>query len=87
MARVELQNLRKEFDKGTIVAVDDLNISIKDGEFIERATPEQIEMAELTIEVCDGNPTFVEENVDYFVDTVGNYCPWSAELTGVEDFR
>lgn len=50
-------------------------------------SPENIEMAELTIELCDGNPTFVEENVDYFVNTVGNYCPWSAELVDVEDFR
>lgn len=49
--------------------------------------PEQIEMAEITAEVCDGAPSFVEEEVDYFVDTVGRYCPWSAELTGVEDYR
>ena len=49
--------------------------------------PEDIEMAEFTIEVCDGRPSFVEENVDEFVDNVGRYCPWSAALVQVEDFR
>ena len=44
-------------------------------------------MAEFTIEVCDGRPSFVEENVDEFVDNVGRYCPWSAALVQVEDFR
>ena len=29
--------------------------------------PEQIEMAEITVEVCDGITSFVEEEVDYFV--------------------
>jgi len=50
-------------------------------------SPEEIEMAEITIEVCDGNPTFVEENVNTFVDDVGHYCPWSAELVDIEDYR
>ncbi|MDH4209148.1 MAG: hypothetical protein OEV76_09765, partial [Anaerolineae bacterium] len=45
---------------------------------------EQIEMAEITVEVCDGMPSFAEE-VDYFVETVGHYCPWSARLVAVED--
>lgn len=42
--------------------------------------PEDIEMAEFTVEVCDGLPSYVEDNVDEFVDTVNRYCPWSAEL-------
>ena len=49
--------------------------------------PEDIVMAEVTIELCDGTPQFVEDNVDYFVDSVGGYCPWSAELVDVEDYR
>lgn len=47
--------------------------------------PEMTAMAEVTIEVCDAAPSFVEDNVDYFVDDVGQYCPWSAELIHVED--
>ena len=34
-------------------------------------------LAELSIELCDGDPRFVEENVDEFVRT-GRYCPWSS---------
>lgn len=49
--------------------------------------PEDIEMADLTIEVCDGRPSYVEENVDEFVDVVDRYCPWGAELVDVEDYR
>jgi hypothetical protein len=49
--------------------------------------PEEIEMAEMTIELCDGTPTFIESEVDYFVETVGQYCPWSAELVEIIDYR
>lgn len=49
--------------------------------------PDAVEMAEATAEVCDGRPSFVESEVDYFVDEVGRYCPWSAELVGLQDLR
>ena len=42
--------------------------------------PATVEFVDLTIEVCDGMPSFVEENVDYFVDTVKQYCPWGAKV-------
>jgi Sporulation and spore germination len=49
--------------------------------------PALTRMAEVTVEVCDAAPSFVEANLDYFVDSVGRYCPWSAELIHVEDLR
>jgi hypothetical protein len=49
--------------------------------------PQEIEMAEFTTEVCDAEPSYVEENVAEFVDVVGRYCPWSANLVSIEDFR
>ena len=49
--------------------------------------PEEIEMAEFTIEICDGRPSFVEANVGEFVDNVRRYCPWSARLVELQDFR
>ncbi len=49
--------------------------------------PQLTEMAEVTIELCDGAPTYVEANIDEFVDTIGQYCPWGAELIHVEDLR
>jgi len=39
MANVELRDLRKEYDRGTIVAVDDLSMEINDGEFITVVGP------------------------------------------------
>jgi hypothetical protein len=49
--------------------------------------PEEIEMADFTIELCDGNPAFVEAELEYFVETVGHYCTWAAELVSIEDYR
>lgn len=46
--------------------------------------PEDIEFADLTIEVCDGSPSFIEDNCDDFVD---RYCPWNAELIDLRDCR
>jgi hypothetical protein len=42
--------------------------------------PASVEFADLTIELCDGMPSYVEENVDYYVDTVKRYCPWGAKV-------
>jgi hypothetical protein len=49
--------------------------------------PQDIEMAEITIELCDGMPSYVEANLDEFVDTVQRYCPWAAELASLQDLR
>lgn len=49
--------------------------------------PQDIEMAEMTIEVCDAEPSYVEQNVGEFVDNVKRYCPWSAKLVSVQDYR
>ena len=48
---------------------------------------EDIHMAELTIELCDGTPSQVEENLDYWLDTVKRFCPWSAEIVEITDYR
>ena len=49
--------------------------------------PYDIEMAELTIEVCSGRPSDVEKDLDYWVNNVGRFCPWSAVLIDTQDFR
>lgn len=49
--------------------------------------PGSIELADFTIELCDGTAAFVEEERNYWLDTVGQYCPWSATLVDVQDFR
>jgi hypothetical protein len=48
--------------------------------------PQDITMAEVAIEVCDGLPSYVEENVDEFVERVGRYCPWAAQLVELRDY-
>jgi len=48
---------------------------------------EDIVMAEFTIELCDGLPSHIEENLDYWVNTVGRFCPWSATLVSIKDYR
>lgn len=49
--------------------------------------PEQIEMAEAAIELCDGVPSYVEARTQEFVEVVGSFCPWSASLVEVQDLR
>jgi len=49
--------------------------------------PEDISMADVTIELCDARPSYVEEQVQEFVEVVGRYCSWGAELVSLEDFR
>lgn len=41
-------------------------------------------MAEVTIELCDGTPSLVEADLDYWLNAVGRFCPWSAELVSVD---
>lgn len=42
--------------------------------------PTTVHVADLTIEVCDGRPSMVEEDLDYWFDTVGRFCPWGARV-------
>lgn len=43
--------------------------------------PNQWALAEFSIEVCDGNPRYVEENLDEFVNNVGRFCPWGSKVS------
>lgn len=49
--------------------------------------PRAVQMAEVAIEVCDGRPSFVEAELDRWIEDVGRYCPWSAELVRLRDLR
>jgi len=42
--------------------------------------PETVEMTDISTEVCDAEPHFVQENLDYWVNTVKYYCPWGAKI-------
>jgi len=48
---------------------------------------DDIVMAEITIELCDGLPSHVEADIDYWVNQVRCFCPWSAKLVSIKDYR
>ncbi len=39
--------------------------------------PEEWSMADFSIELCDGNPQYVEENLDEYI-RIEAYCPWGS---------
>ena len=39
--------------------------------------PDEWAMAEFSIELCDGNPQYVEENLDEYI-RIQAYCPWGS---------
>ncbi len=47
---------------------------------------EEIEMADATIEVCDGRPSLVDSLLEDYL-TVGRFCPWGAQLVSIDDRR
>ena len=42
--------------------------------------PNTVQVADISIEVCDGRPSMVAADVDYWVDTVKQFCPWGGRL-------
>jgi hypothetical protein len=42
--------------------------------------PATLEFADVTIEVCDGLPSYVEDEIV----TSPDYCPWSAEIVSID---
>ncbi|MEO8361291.1 MAG: hypothetical protein ABI672_14765 [Vicinamibacteria bacterium] len=46
--------------------------------------PSTVTLADAAIEVCDGCPSFVENELPYWLNTVKTYCPWSAEILARE---
>jgi hypothetical protein len=44
--------------------------------------PAGAQMTEIAIEVCDGEPNYVEAHVQDYLQ-VGSYCPWGGRIVGV----
>ena len=49
--------------------------------------PDDIEIVDAAVEVCDGRPSYVDAHVDEYVDVIGRYCPWGARLVRLDDYR
>lgn len=39
--------------------------------------PDEWSLAEISIEICDGTPSWVESDLEYWL-TLGQFCPWSS---------
>ena len=49
-------------------------------------TPESVGFYDVTIELCDGRPSYVEEDLEYWLEAVKAYCPWSSRVVREEAF-
>ena len=45
-----------------------------------RLDPATVEVVDAAIELCDGRPSMVEADLDYWIDVVGRFCPWGAAV-------
>jgi hypothetical protein len=46
--------------------------------------PDTVHVADLTIELCGGMPSFVEAELDYWLNVVKRYCPLSGRVVAEE---
>lgn len=60
---------------GTVVRTSGIN-----GPWSWHIDPKTLQFAEITIEVCDGLPSYVEDHTV----TSPDYCPWSAKVIKIE---
>jgi hypothetical protein len=42
--------------------------------------PTSVHAPDASIELCDGRPSMVEADLDYWIETVGQFCPWGARV-------
>ncbi len=49
--------------------------------------PEATKLAEMGAAPCDAPPSALDNNREFWLDTLGTYCPQSAELVDVQDLR
>lgn len=42
--------------------------------------PATVEVADAAMELCDGRPSMVQQNVGKWIAEAGVYCPWSAKV-------
>jgi hypothetical protein len=42
--------------------------------------PDEWDLVEESVELCDGTPRMVEDDLEYWLDTVGSFCPWGSRV-------
>lgn len=82
-SQAQADELQQRLDSGEDGVVTG-SLAEGDGGFNEpwswHMDPSTVHTADMAVEVCDGRPSMVEEDLDYWLDTVGRFCPWSAEV-------
>jgi hypothetical protein len=43
-------------------------------------TLQSVSTADVAIELCDGRPSMVSANLNYWIGTVKQFCPWGAKV-------
>lgn len=49
--------------------------------------PAEMSFTEFAIELCDGCPSHLDDDKAYWLNTVRQYCPWTARVVDVDDRR
>ena len=81
----ELVKHAEQLLKGDDVAAIPLGRVVRDSPGVNKPwswhiDPKTLEFAEITIEVCDGLPSYVEDHTV----TSKDYCPWSAKVIKID---
>jgi len=42
--------------------------------------PDAWDLVEASVELCDGTPSFVEDDLPYWLENVASFCPWSSTI-------
>jgi hypothetical protein len=58
-----------------------------DADYSWHVDPHDVEWADMTIELCDATPGYIEDDPQAWIDQVGGWCPWTAEVILVETGR
>jgi hypothetical protein len=85
LASPELVQHARDLLNGEDVAAIPLGTVVRDDPGVNapwswHIDPATLEFADMTIEVCDGLPSYVEDGTV----TSDQYCPWSAKIVSID---
>jgi hypothetical protein len=43
-----------------------------------------VALADMSMEICDGRPSFVDGDLHFWLTFVGHYCPWSCDIVAID---
>ncbi len=91
LVRTSNEQLLNEIDNQLLLPINQRNLHIN-GKISERNNnynsnwswnfiDDEWSLTPISIELCDASPIFIENNLDYFIETLkGIYCPWNSKV-------